>query len=310
MRRTDLLLGTAALTLVPTRTRAQALTPVRIAAAVGWTLAEGYFAREGNFFSQAGLAVTETDLTNGGAITAALIGGAVDVALTNIGSASSAYARGLPVAIIAPGIQALTGSRPTTVIAVQPDSPIRSAHDLPGKTLCVSTLHDLQQAAVMNWLEKSGVDPKTINYVEIPVAQMSAALKAGRIDAAALTEPWLAAVRSDVRVLGAPYESLGKEILLSVWIAQRPWIAANGATVAKFASAIRATAQWGNRNQAKMLDMLAQLTKVDPALLSRIGRPVLGERLEPGLIQPVIDASAHFGFLPKAFPASELIVTT
>src|SRR5581483_60866 len=134
------------------------------------------------------------------------------------------------------------------------------------------------------------------------VAQMSAALKAGRIDAASLTEPWLAAVRPDVRVLGAPYESLGKEILLSVWIAQRSWIAANAATVAKFVSAIHATALWGNRNQAKMLDMLAQSTKVDPALLSRIGRPVLGERLEPGLIQPVIDASAHFGFLPKAFP--------
>ena len=82
-------------------------------------------------------------------------------------------------------------------------------------------------------------------------------------------------------MLGAPYESLGKEILLSVWIAQRPWVAANGPTVAKFASAIHATALWGNHNQQKMLEMLAQMTKVDPALLSRIGRPVLGERLEP-----------------------------
>jgi NitT/TauT family transport system substrate-binding protein len=307
MRRGDVLKAAAATVFAPSIAGAQALTPLRIAASIGWTLAEGYFAREGNFFTQAGLIVTETDLTNGGAITAALIGGAVDVALTNIGSASSAYARGLPIAIVAPGIEALTGSRPTTVVAVLPDSPVRSPHDLVGKTLCVSTLHDLQQAAVMNWLEKSGVDPQTVNYVEIPVAQMSAALKARRVDAASLTEPWLAAVRPDVRVLGAPYESLGKEILLSVWIAQRPWIEANGATVAKFVRAMRATAAWGNRNQAKMLEMLAQMTKVEPALLSRIGRPVLGERLEPGLIQPVIDASAHFGFLPHAFPASEMI---
>lgn len=309
MRRADLLLGTAALTLFPRRAPAQTLTPLRIAAAIGWTLAEGYFGREGNFFAQAGLDVTEIDLTNGGAITAALLGGSVDVALTNVGSASTAYARGLPITVVAPGIEALTGSRPTTVVAVLPDSPVRTPHDLVGKTLCLSTLHDLQQAAVMNWLEKAGVDPKAVNYVEVPVVQMATTLKAGRVDAAALTEPWLAAVRPDVRVLGAPYESLGKEILLSVWIAQRPWVAANGPTVAKFASAIHATALWGNHNQQKMLEMLAQMTKVDPALLSRIGRPVLGERLEPALIQPVIDASAHFGFLPHAFPASEMIAS-
>ena len=79
MRRADLLLGTAALTLFPRRAPAQTLTPLRIAAAIGWTLAEGYFGREGNFFAQAGLDVTEIDLTNGGAITAALLGGSVDV---------------------------------------------------------------------------------------------------------------------------------------------------------------------------------------------------------------------------------------
>jgi len=309
MRRIDLLAGTTALALAPRRARAQTLTPLRIAGSVGWTMSEGYFAKEGTFFSQAGLAVTETDLTNGGAITAALIGGAVDIALTNVGSASSAYAHGLPIAIVAPGIEALTGSRPTTVVAVLPDSPIRGPRDLVGKTLCLSTLHDLQQAAVMNWLEKAGVDPKAVNYVEVPVAQMSTALRAGRIDAASLTEPWLAAVRPDVRALGAPYESLGKEILLSAWIANRSWIAANGPTLAKFVSAIHATALWGNRNQPAMLAMLEALTKIEHGLTARMGRPVLGERLDPALIQPIIDASARYGFLPHAFPASDMIAT-
>ncbi len=307
MRRIDVLLGSASLSLVPLRARAQAPTPLRIAGSIGWTLGEGYFADKGNFFTQAGLDVTQTNLTSGGAITAALVGGAVDIALTNVGSSSSAYAHGLPVAIVAPGIEALTGSRPTTVVAVMPDSAIRTPRDLVGKTLCLSTLHDLQQAAVMNWLEKAGVDPKAVNYVEVPVAQMSTALKAGRIDAASLTEPWLAAVRPDIRALGAPYESLGKEILLSAWIATRSWIAANGSTLAKFVSAMHATAVWGNRNQTAMLAMLEQMTKIEHGLTARMGRPVLGERLEPALIQPIIDASAKYGFLPRAFPASEML---
>jgi NitT/TauT family transport system substrate-binding protein len=309
MRRVDVLASTAGLALVPRSVRAQSLTPLRIAGSIGWTLGEGYFADKGNFFTQAGLEVAQTNLTSGGAITAALVGGAVDIALTNVGSSSSAYAHGISIAIVAPGIEALTGSRPTTVVAVMPDSPIRNPRDLVGKTLCLSTLRDLQQAAVMNWLERNGVDPKAVNYVEVPVAQMSTALKAGRIDAASLTEPWLAAVRPDVRALGAPYESLGKEILLSAWIATRSWISANGPTLAKFVSAIHATAVWGNRNQAAMLAMLEQMTKIEHGLTARMGRPVLGERLEPGLIQPIIDAGARYGFLPRAFPAAELIAT-
>ncbi len=307
MRRVDVLVASAAFAGAPRFARAQTLTPLRIAGSIGWTLGEGYFAEHGGFFSQAGLDVAQTNLTSGGAITAALVGGAVDIALTNVGSSSSAYAHGLPIAIVAPGIEALTGSRPTTVVAVMPDSPIRGPRDLVGKTLCLSTLRDLQHAAVLNWLEKNGVDPKAVNYVEVPVAQMSTTLKAGRVDAASLTEPWLAAVRPDVRALGAPYESLGKEILLSAWIATRPWIAANGPTLAKFVSAVHATALWGNRNQAAMLAMLEQMTKIEHGLTARMGRPVLGEHLDPALIQPIIDASARYGFLPHAFPAAEMI---
>jgi NitT/TauT family transport system substrate-binding protein len=307
MRRAELLAGTATLTLISRRVRAQALTPLRIAGSPGWTLGEGYFAQHGGFFTQAGLAVEETDLTNGGAITAAVVGGAVDIGLTNVGSSSTAYARGLPIALVAPGIEAQTGARPTTVVAVLPDSPIRGPRDLAGKTLCLSTLRDLQHVAVLNWLEKNGADPKASSYVEIPVSQQFAALKAGRIDAATLTEPWLAAVRPDVRALGAPYESLAKEILLSGWIATRGWIAANGPALQKFVAAIHATARWGNRNQQAMLALLEQMTKIEHGLTARMGRPILGETLAPALIQPIIDASARYGFLPRAYAASELI---
>ncbi len=36
-------------------------------------------------------------------------------------------------------------------------------------------------------------------------------------------------------------------------------------------------------------------------------RAYYGERLEPGLLQPVFDATAKYGVIPKAFPAAEII---
>lgn len=74
-----------------------------------------------------------------------------------------------------------------------------------------------------------------------------------------------------------------------------------------FVTAIHATAVWSNRNQPAMLAMLEQMTKIEHGLTGRMGRPVLGERLEPGLIQPIIEASARYAFLPHSFPASEPI---
>jgi hypothetical protein len=34
------------------------------------------------------------------------------------------------------------------------------------------------------------------------------------------------------------------------------------------------------------------------------------DRLDPQLIQPIIDASARYGFLPQAFPAASLLVAS
>lgn len=311
MERARFLAGmAAAATGLPRVGAAQGLVPLRLAEAIGWTLGEGYFAEKGGFFTQAGLDVTITNLANGGAITAAVVGGAVDVAMTNVGSMASAYSHGLPLALIAPGIAVAGDARPTTAVCVLTASPIRTPRDLAGKTLCVSTLHDLQQAAVMNWLAKTGADPSATNYVEIPVSAQVTALRAGRVDAAALTEPWLAQARPEVRLLGAPYASLGKEILISGFIARRDWIAANGPTVQKFVTAVRATARWGNTHEQAMLTMLEDLSQIEHGLTSRMGRPILGESLNPSMIQPIIDVTAHYGYLDHDFPASELIATS
>jgi NitT/TauT family transport system substrate-binding protein len=312
MRRADLLLGTAALGLVPrvARAQGQALTPLRIAGSPGMTLGEGYFAQQGGFFTQAGLAVETTDLGNGGAITAAVVGGAVDIGITNVGSMAQAFGRGLPIALIFPAVVVQAGSlRPSTAVSVMNESPLRRPKDLAGKIVGVSTLRDLQHAAVLNWLEKNGADPAATNFIEIRVSEMVPVLRSGRIDAAALTEPFLAGARPDVRVLGAPYESIAKQILLSGWMTTRSFLAANPGTVQKFVIAMRNTARWANHHQLQMFAMLETMTKIEHGLTARMGRPILGERLDPTLIQPCIDTVVRYGFLPKAFAAAELIAT-
>lgn len=311
VRRSFVIAGGAALALAPQIVRAQSATPLRVAhSPSGWTLGLGYIAQQGGFFAQNGLAVDLTSLTNGGAISAAVIGGAVEIGITNVGSAANALSRGLPLALVAPGSVSRAGSKPLTAVAVLDGSPVRTARDLAGKTICVSTLRDTQHASVMNWLERNGCDPKSVSFVEVPVPQSLNTLRAKRVDAAALAEPWIADGGNDVRVLGAPYDTLGPEVMISGWIATRSWIAANPATLQKFRAAIAASSRWANANPQAALGMVEEMSKIPHELAVKMGRPVLGDRIVVAQVQPIIDVTAKYGFLPKAYPASDLIAPT
>lgn len=297
----------AALAAAPPTAGAQTLTPVRVGSEHGWTLAEGYIAQARGFFAAAGLDAQIQNAPNGGAMTAALLGGSLDVVCTNVGSIADAYAHGLPIALFAPSTLAVAGQSNTT-LAVLRDSPIRTAHDLIGKTIALSTLRDLQHAALLEWLAKNGGDIKATNYVEVGPASMLEALEIGRIDAAVMSELYSAVGRNDTRVLGRPYEALGRVLMVAGWAARRDWLAQNPQPARKFFGAVVATARWGATHQAEMLPVVHDVTGTDLDTLRQMGRLFLGDAIDPAQIQPTIDASAKYGFLPRAFPASAMIV--
>jgi NitT/TauT family transport system substrate-binding protein len=302
-----MLVTIAALAARPVSTGAQALTPIVVGSSHGWTLDEGYIAAAKGFFAAAGLDAQIVNAQNGGAGTAALLGGTLDVVCTNIGSIADAYAHGLPIALFAPSTLAIAGQSNTT-LAVLRDSPIRSAHDLIGKTIALSTLRDLQHAALLEWLGKNGGDIKATNYVEVSAANMLEALKLRRVDAVVMSELYSAVGRSDTHVLGRPYEALGRTIMVAGWAARRDWLAANPLSARKFLSAMKATAGWAAGHQSEVLPVMHDVTGTDLDTLRQMGRLFLGDTIDVTAIQPTINASAKYGFLPRAFPAAAMIV--
>src|ERR1017187_7981612 len=62
-----------------------------------------YYAQEKGLFRAAGLNVEISILPNGGSGTQGILGGALDIGVTNSGSLSSAFIRGLPLYMLACG---------------------------------------------------------------------------------------------------------------------------------------------------------------------------------------------------------------
>jgi NitT/TauT family transport system substrate-binding protein len=314
MKRSDVLAMTAAALAAPAlRAVGQTLEHVRFGAVPVEEAALAFYAKEKGFFTAAGLDVDLQILGNGGAVSAALGGNALDVGVTNSGSMALAHARGVPIELVACGAL-FTPASPIAHLAVGKTAGIKTAKDLTGKTLAVSTLRDMIQATALLWIDKNGGDSKTVNFVEVPPPQQGAAIVSKRIDGAVIVEPFYTGAKNDVIELGTTYSAVNDEKpFQTLGIAGASgWVSANPATARKVAGAIHAAARWANasKNHAECVTILTQYTKVLPAVITSYQRLAFAERNSPSFVQPVVDLMAKYGMIAKGFSADEMFATS
>jgi NitT/TauT family transport system substrate-binding protein len=312
-RSTMIAAGAAALAAPAFAAGAQTLESVRFGAVPVEEAALTFYAKEKGFFAAAGLNVDLQILPNGGSVTQAILGNALDVGVTNSGSISSAHAHGVPIYLVACGAT-YSPQSPIAHLCVGKTTGVKTARDLSGKTIAVSTLRDMIQASALAWIDKNGGDAKSVNFVELPPPQQGAAIVAKRIDGAVIVEPFFTGAKNDVLYLGPVYSSVNDDKpFQTLGIAgSKTWVDANPATARKVASAIHAAARWANnaKNHAAAATILAQYTKVDPAVINAYPRLAFAERNSAGLVQPVVDLLAKYQIIAKGFPAGELFATS
>jgi NitT/TauT family transport system substrate-binding protein len=269
--------------------------------------AQAYYAQDLGLFKAAGLNVEITTLANGGVTATALAGGSGDVGVTNTVQVATAIARGLPLTIIA-GAGLYSTRAPSTAIVVTKASPLRTAHDLEGKTLAVAALNDQSTVALKKWMTDNGADYKKVRMIELGYPEMIAALPAGRVDAAMLAEPWQTTARNgDDRLFAKPFDSIAPEFNIGVWATTRAWAQAHPDLVKRFAGAIYAAAKWANTHHAESAPILAKYAKADPKVIGGMIRVLQSTDLTTNHIQPALDAAFQFQQMDRHMSAAEII---
>ena len=282
----------------------QELTKLTIATTPIDIGAQPFYAQDQGFFKSAGIDANIQIISNGGAITAAVVGGSVDIAQSNVVSLAAAHEKGLDLVVIAPA-GAYSSKEATTTCVVAKNSPYKTAKDLNGKTFAGNGLKNITQIGAFAWMSKNGGDTSTAKFVEMPFPQMAPSLTAGRIDMAVLAEPDLSAelAAGTVRTIGNCYDGIANNFLIGAWFTTAAWAKAHPDLVKRFQQAMVKTSEWANKNQAASGAILTKYTKI--AAAPNMKRSLYGTRLDG--MQPLIDASAKYGVLTKSFPASELI---
>jgi NitT/TauT family transport system substrate-binding protein len=290
----------------PAAARAQSAV-LRVASAPEEDMLSLIYADRSGIFRRHGLDVKISAGAVGSAISAAVIGGSLDIGKGSILGLVAARARGVPFVLLAPAAE-YDSAAPITATIVAGDSPIRAPRDLEGKTVAVASLRGMSQVMTMAWIDQRGGDAKAVKFVELPQAAIPAAVIERRIEGGTVGNPPLAdALTKNCRILGACGDAVASRWLISAYFATTDFVAKNPATARNFVRALAESSTYTNAHPVETAPLVAEFTGVPLPTIRTMTRVRSGIRLEPREIQPVLDVALKYGAITAPMDAAAII---
>lgn len=269
---------------------------------------ETYFGVDQGIYRNSGVDVQLSTLPNGSTIVQSVLGGDLDVGLANIVTVAAAVAKGIPLVMIAPA--ALYSAKHSySRLCVAKNSPFKSARDLDGGTIAVSSLNDFNQLGVAAWLEHNGIPPARVHFVELKFPEMGPALQRGTVQAATIAEPALSTAihLNEVRAFADVYEVIAPEFANIVWFTSKNWLQKNPDAAKRLVNGIYATARWANDHQPQSAEILARVSKMDPTVVSSMTRAYFATSGNPKYVRAPLDFALRYGLISRPVTTAEFI---
>ena len=269
-----------------------------------------YLGMKKGFFAAEHLTI-EPQLADGGAaIIPSVLSGDYQIGFSNTTSLIIAGSKQLPVQIVSPGVLGGTSRRDAwDAVVVAKGSRLRSAKDLEGKTVAVNTLNNIGPVVINRWMETHGGDYTTLTYVQVPFAEMSAALEAGRVDAAFTVEPtYSGAVAAGGTPLFSPYASTAPNLTVATYFASKEYIAAHPDVVQRFQRAMERSLAYASANAPEVRAVVGDYTQIPAAVTDKMHLPTWRADLDEASIQTVAELALRYKFITEAPSLDDLIL--
>ena len=151
---------------------------------------------------------------------------------------------------------------------------IKEPKDFVGKKVGAPGIGAFLHVLFRKWLMEKGVDPKSVNFVEVTFPTMNDALKSGAVDAVLTAEPFVTRIKTagngDVAAL---YEAdLARSDPIIFYAASRKFAEDHPDVIKAFRASIEEAAPIVNSDREKASQSIAKFTKM-PIDLVRLTRP-------------------------------------
>ena len=268
-----------------------------------------YVGMEQGFFEEEKLTIEPKLAEGGAAIVPAVMSGDDDIGFSNVTSLVIAASKTLPVQIVSQGVRAGKGEEDAfDGLFVPEDSDIRKAEDLAGKTVSVNNLNNVGPLTISNALEKAGVDPKSVKFLEVPFPDAVAALKAKRVDAIWVVEPFRSqAAAEGFRLLMTPFEEAAPNYTVAAYFASEEYIQKNPEIVARFVRAMNRSLDYAQEHPDAVRKVVPTYTKIPEAAVEDMILPTFGSQLDEQDVQLTIDLADKYGYIEEKPSLEDLI---
>jgi len=266
-----------------------------------------YIAQQRGYFAAAGLHVTIVPIVSSQDAISTQLAGRFDVTLGNYVSYVEADANqhaGLRIiaegSVMEPdnqGIVVPQGSRITTLARLR------------GATLAVNVINNVGTILIGSVLAENGLSLSQVKLVPIPFPLMIAALKAHKVDAAWLPEPFLSSAEQQIGAQEIVDLDQGATVGFPIvgYAVTRAWEQKYPKTAAAFTSALEQGQAAADSDRAAVEQAAESFLGVTPRTAAVMTLPEFPLHVDRIQLQRVADAMRRFGLLGQTFDAGQMI---
>jgi NitT/TauT family transport system substrate-binding protein len=135
-----------------------------------------------------------------------------------------------------------------------PDSPIKSLSQLAGKTVGINAPKNILYLLAASVLAEHNIPVNSVHFASYPLPAMAAALKAGKIQAAVLPEPFASQAAQQYGVVSLADLNQGATASFPIqgYVVTRQWAAENPRTLTAFNAALQQGQEIADTNRATL----------------------------------------------------------
>lgn len=280
-----------------------AVQPIADFAPIWLGISEGIFAKHG----------LTVEIVPGTASSSAQIpllsSGQADLVATTATAALQAASQSIDVLIVG-GLTTFgtTADDDQSGLIVAEGSPVSSYADLAGKTVAVSGLKSVTQAAIQAAVEQAGGDADAVKFIQIPMPNIANAVATGGADAGFVVDPFLGAATSGgAKVIGHPLSDVAPGQPATSLVASKTYADQNGAVLSTFNTALDEAADYATSHPDEVLAATAEGAKVPLEMLKGSRPPLFNPTVDASLLTLEAEMLRQYGVLDKPVDAGSIV---
>ncbi|MGW4528780.1 ABC transporter substrate-binding protein [Amycolatopsis sp. NPDC004378] len=270
-------------------------------------LAPFWLAQEAGYFGAEGLDVDVEVAPSGDKSMTKAISGDADIALTTYTLLFVAKAGGATdLKLVA---DATSASAQSNQIVTVPNSPVKTIQDLAGKRVAISSKNAASDILTRSVMKEHNIDTGTVQWIQMPLPNMAAALRSEEIDAAYQPEPFLTLAAKSIGAIPVADAASGatRDFPITGYTATAKWVESHPKTMAAFQRAMLRATREAAADRSKVENLVVKHAKVQPDIAALMTLPNFTSILDARRIQRVPDLLRSLGVLDAKVDVAPMI---